>query len=55
MDIVTVQKPASASPSITSWKPYPALSAAVAHIPFSLLCRQWLSLYEIMLPLTDVL
>ncbi|PWY71782.1 fungal-specific transcription factor [Aspergillus sclerotioniger CBS 115572] len=55
MDIVTVQKPAARTLSLTCWKPYPAVGATLAHIPFSLLCREWLSLYEIMLPLTDVL
>ncbi|PYI09598.1 fungal-specific transcription factor [Aspergillus sclerotiicarbonarius CBS 121057] len=56
MDIVTVRKPAAAPSSITSWKPYPHLHGATfAPIPFNLLCREWVSLYEIMLPLTDVL
>ncbi|RAK98063.1 Zn(II)2Cys6 transcription factor [Aspergillus ibericus CBS 121593] len=54
MDIVTVRKPAAAPASFTSWKPYPHHEATVP-IPFNLLCREWVSLYEIMLPLTDVL
>jgi hypothetical protein len=57
MDAVTVQKPSwpDPLPSI-KWKPYPNISPAThVSVPSSLLCRQWIGLYEIMLPLTDIL
>ncbi|RDH29020.1 fungal-specific transcription factor domain-domain-containing protein [Aspergillus welwitschiae] len=57
MDAVTVRKPVSPSPVPTSsWKPYPDhLGTSFPQIPFNPLCQEWVSLYEIMLPLTDVL
>ncbi|PIG85690.1 hypothetical protein AARAC_007135 [Aspergillus arachidicola] len=57
IDAVTVQKPLwpDPLPSI-KWKPYPNISPAThVSVPSSLLCRQWIGLYEIMLPLTDIL
>ncbi|OJJ69773.1 hypothetical protein ASPBRDRAFT_130059 [Aspergillus brasiliensis CBS 101740] len=57
MDAVTVRKPMSPSPLPTlSWKPYPdRLGTSFPPIPFNPLCQEWVALYEIMLPLTDVL
>lgn len=57
MDAVTVREPMSPSPFPTStWKPYPdQLGSNFPPIPFNPLCQEWVSLYEIMLPLTDVL
>ena len=57
MDAVTVQKPTSSTalPTI-KWRPYPDLAnATVTSVPFVLLFQAWISLYEIMIPLTDVL
>ncbi|OJZ85522.1 hypothetical protein ASPFODRAFT_82537 [Aspergillus luchuensis CBS 106.47] len=57
MDAVTVREPMSPSPFPTStWKPYPdQVGSNFPPIPFNPLCQEWVSLYEIMLPLTDVL
>lgn len=57
MDAVTVQKPVSSTalPPV-KWRPYPDLaSLTVTSIPFNLLFQAWISLYEIMIPLTNVL
>ncbi|EHA25054.1 hypothetical protein ASPNIDRAFT_129639, partial [Aspergillus niger ATCC 1015] len=56
MDAVTVRKPMSPSPvPSSSWKPYPdQLGTSFPQIPFNPLCQEWVSLYEIMLPLTDI-
>jgi len=57
MDAVTVQKPVSSTalPPV-KWRPYPDLaSQTVTSISFNLLFQAWISLYEIMIPLTDVL
>ena len=57
MEAVTVQKPASPnSLSQTKWRPYAiATTPSFSPVPCNLLCQQWVSLYEIMIPLTDVL
>lgn len=57
MDAVTVQKPNSSTALPTvKWRPYPDLAnATVTSVPFILLFQAWISLYEIMIPLTDVL
>ncbi|RJE25122.1 fungal specific transcription factor [Aspergillus sclerotialis] len=57
MEAVTVQK--SASPNSlpqTKWRPYAiATTPSFSPVPSNLLCQQWVALYEIMIPLTDVL
>lgn len=57
MDAVTVQNPASPNSLYQiKWRPYAIpTSPSFTLVPSNLLCQQWVSLYEIMIPLTDVL
>ncbi|KAE8420968.1 fungal-specific transcription factor domain-containing protein [Aspergillus pseudocaelatus] len=57
MSGVSAPKPGSSSPlPAIKWKVYPTMSmSSYAMVPFDLICSRWVSLYDIMLPLTDVL
>ncbi|OGM49506.1 hypothetical protein ABOM_001741, partial [Aspergillus bombycis] len=54
---VSVPKPGSSSPlPAIKWKAYPTMSmSSYIMVPFDLICSQWVCLYDLMLPLTDVL
>ncbi|PLB47595.1 fungal-specific transcription factor [Aspergillus steynii IBT 23096] len=57
MDIVTVQRPPSQNTLPTmKWRPYPsAATMSLSPVPENMLFKAWVSLYETMLHLTDVL
>ncbi|KAK1147804.1 hypothetical protein N8T08_000317 [Aspergillus melleus] len=56
MDIVTVRRPPLQNTfSTMNWKPYPDTNMTNLPVPANMLCKGWVSLYETMLHLTDVL